>query len=180
MKRSKLLAGALALIPAAGLLAITQLADAHYPGIEGTAVCVDTSAKVTVYVESWQTTDPAHRANNNIAVYWDGVPIGNGSFTAQNGYKFTLDLKVPADGKAHNLKAVAVANFGPNGEFDYAGTSRESWVTLPESCVPATTLAPTTVPTTSIAKVQTEVLGATVTRPADVATPVEVLPRFAG
>lgn len=180
MKRSKKLLGALALVPAAGLLAMTQLADAHYPGIEGTAECIDTSAKVTVYVESWQTEDTAHRANNNVSVLWDGIPIGNGAFTAQNNYKFTLDLRVPADGKAHNLKAVAVANFGPNGEFDYAGTSRESWVTLPESCVPATTVPATTASTTTVQQVRTEVLGATVTRPADVATPVEVLPRFAG
>ncbi len=72
------------------------------------------------------------------------------------------------------------ANFGPNGEHDYAGTSREAWVTLPESCVPATTTPATTAPTTTAAQVRTEVLGETVTRPADVATPVEVLPRFAG
>ena len=171
------------MLPAAGLLAFTQMADAHYPGIEGTAECVDVTAKVTIYVESWQTTESARRANNNIAVLWDGVTVASRAFTAANGYKFTIELTAPADGAVHALKAVAVDPFGPNGEFDFQGTSRENTVTLPKSCVVATTTAAptTTAPatTTTEQKVVTSVLGTTVTR-VDVATPVEVLPRFAG
>lgn len=182
VKRSKIVVGALALLPAVGLLTWTQLADAHYPGIEGTALCLDTNAKVTIFGESWVTEDTPRRANNNIEVLWDGVRVANQSFTAANSYRFTIDLIVPADGKTHTLKAVAVTPFGPNGEYGFAETSRESTVTLPESCVPATTLPASTSTSTTTAppKVETAVLGATVSRPADVATPVEVLPRFAG
>lgn len=181
MKRSKLLAGAIALLPAAGLLAISQLADAHYPTIEATAVCVDTEAQITIKVTSWQTDENAHRQNANISVSWDGVPVASGSFTPANGYAFTVAVMAPADGAAHTIVATAVAPFGPSGEFGFAGTTNETTVTLPKSCAPVPTTAPPTTapPTTTVQQVVTEVLGTTVTR-ADVATPVEVLPRFAG
>ena len=176
MKRSKLLVGAIALLPAAGLLAITQLADAHYPDIEATAVCVDAQAKITIKVTSWQTDENARRQNANISVSWDGVPVASGSFTPANTYTFTVAVMAPADGAAHAIVATAVTAFGPNGEFGSAGAAREATVTLPKSCAPP----PTTVaPTTTVQRVVTEVLNTTVTR-ADVATPVDVLPRFAG
>jgi len=178
MKRSKLLAGAIALLPAAGLLAITQLADAHYPGIDGTAVCIDTTANVELYVESWQTDEPARRANNNVDVQWDGVSVGKGKFTAENGYKFTLKITVKADGAPHAVKAVAVDPFGPSGEYGFEGTFRTNTVAVPPSCVPTTTAAPTTTaPVTTTT--QSQVLGIVVTRP-DIPAPVEVLPKFAG
>ena len=102
-----------------------------------------------------------------------------GAFSAANNYRFTVDLQVPADGRQHTLRAIAVANFGPNGEHGFAGQARETTVTLPANCTPAATTTVTAPPTT-VQKVETAVLGATVSRPADVATPVEVLPRFAG
>ncbi len=181
MKRSKLLAGAIALLPAAGLLAITQLANAHYPDIEATAVCVNTEAKITIKVTSWQTDENARRENANISVSWDGVPVASGSFTPANTYTFTVAVMAPADGAAHAIVATAVTAFGPNGEFGSAGATREATITLPKSCAPATTTPPptTVAPTTTVPRVVTEVLGTTVTR-ADVATPVDVLPKFAG
>jgi hypothetical protein len=187
MKRSKLLAGALALLPAAGLLAVTQLADAHHPDIEAHTVCVDTSAKVTIDVTSWTETDePARRVDGNVSVSWDGAVVGHGAFTPENSYHFTVTLSLPADGTTHVANATAVAPFGPAGEYGYEGSYREVSVTLPTTCTPTTTTAPTTTaaPTTTVAPVTTttaptpvQVLGESVTRPA---VPVEVLPKFAG
>ena len=177
MKRSKLLAGAIALLPAAGLLAITQLADAHHPDVEATAVCVGTEAKVTIKVTSWQADENARRQNANISVAWDGVPVASGSFTPANGYAFTVAVMAPADGATHTIVATAVTPFGPNGEFGFAGTTDETTVTLPKSCAPVAPLI--VAPTTTLQQVVAEVLGTTVTR-ADVATPVAVLPKFAG
>ena len=87
------------------------------------------------------------------------------------------DDLLPADGRSHTLRAIGVANFGPNGEHGFAGQARETTVTLPADCTPATTTV--TAPPTTVQKVETALLGATVSRPADVATPFEVLPRFA-
>jgi hypothetical protein len=58
-------------------------------------------------------------------------------------------------------------------------------VTLPTVCVPPTTtappttVAPTSTTSTTTTTIPAQVLGESITRPA-VATPVEVLPRFAG
>jgi len=195
LKRSKIFAGALVVLPAAGLLAFTQLADAHYPDISATTACVDTRAQVTIEVTSWtETNEPLLRVDRDITVTWDSQLVGRGEFTPANNYHFTVVLTVPADGTTHIATATAVAPFGPNGEYGFEGSFRQVSVTLPATCPPppTTTVAPpptTTVappPTTTVAPPpttttgpQTEVLGETVTRPA-VAVPVEVLPRFAG
>ncbi len=188
------------MLPAAGLLACTQLADAHYPDISATAACLDTRAQVTIEVTSWtETNEPLLRVDRDITVTWDSQLVGRGEFTPANNYHFTVVLTVPADGSTHVATATAVAPFGPNGEYGFAGSFRQVSVTLPVTCLPATTTtaSPTTTvappptttvappPTTTVAPPptttgpQTEVLGETVTRPA-VAVPVEVLPRFAG
>ncbi len=191
MKRSKILAGALAFLPAAGLLAVTQLADAHHPEIAATTVCLDTTARVTINVNSWADTDePARRVDRDISVTWDGQVVGRGEFSPANNYRFTVVLTVPADGTTHVATATAEAPFGPNGEYGFQGEFRSVTVKLPTPCVPAPTTTTTTttstttapppvvnVPTTTAP--ETQVLGETVTRPA-VAVPVEVLPRFAG
>ena len=180
------------MLPVAGLLAFTQLADAHYPDISAATACVDTKAQVTIEVTSWtETNEPLLRVDRDISVTWDSQLVGRGEFTPANNYHFTVVLTVPADGTTHVATATAVAPFGPNGEYGFAGTFRQVSVTLPVTCRPATTTAsPTTTvapppTTTTVAPPptttgpQTEVLGETVTRPA-VAVPVEVLPRFAG
>jgi hypothetical protein len=187
MKRSKIFAGALALLPAAGLLTLTQLADAHHPEIEAVTVCENTTANVTFTVSSWAETDEQpRRVNNDIVVSWDGVPIHNGQFTPGNSYKFTFTKSFPADGTTHVATATAAAAFGPNEEYGFEGEFRSVKVTMPEPCPPAattTTTAPvvttTTAPvvTTTTAPQVVQVLGESVTRPA---VPVEVLPRFAG
>lgn len=177
MKRSKIVAGALALVPAAGLLALTQLADAHHPDIEAEVVCLDERAQVTITASSWITEEVPRRYNDNIAIQWDGATVGNGKFTPSNGYEFQVTFLRPADGTTHTATAVAIAPFGANGEFGFEGTFAEISVELPEDCVPASTTTP---PDTVV--VDDQVLGTSITRPAepDVAPAVEVLPRFAG
>ena len=179
MKRSKIVAGVATLIPAAGLFLMIQTAGAHFPDIAASAACADATsgnAKVVITVTSWQTDLAAgHRQDNDIAVSWDGAVVQHGVFTPENGYSFKVTLTPVADGTTHTATATAIAAFGPNGEFGFAGELRTVSVVLPKDCVPppaTTTAAPTTT-----AKAQ--VLGTTVTK-TDVATPVAVLPKFAG
>jgi hypothetical protein len=180
MKRSKMLVGALAALPALGLLAVTQLADAHHPEVEASAVCSNDIANVSVKVTSWTADEPPRRANSLVSVSWDGVQKATGSFTAANDYTFSVALAVPADGTTHTVTATAVNPFGPAGEYGFEGSFRETSVTLPTDCTPPTTTVTTTTAAPQPVEVQpAEVLGTSVTRP-DVAVPVEVLPRFAG
>lgn len=177
MKRSKIAVGAMALLPAAGLLAFTQLADAHHPDIQARVVCLDDRAEVTITASSWVTEEVPRRHNENIAIQWDGVTVANGKFLPSNGHQFVVTFLRPADGTTHTATALAVAPFGASGEFGFDGTFHTIDVKLPSNCVAAPT---TTTPDKVV--VEDQVLGTSVTRPVepDVAAAVEVLPRFAG
>jgi hypothetical protein len=175
MHRSKRMIGILAVVPAA-LLSLTQLADAHHPELEASVKCVDSQAEVTVKAWSWEDDDANRRVNKDIAISWDGVTKGSGAFTSANDYSFSTKFSVPADGTKHTATATAMVPFGPNGEFGFAGEFRQVTVTLPANCAPAPTTTTAPPPTTTV---DTVVLGTVAVR-AEVATPVEVLPRFAG
>jgi hypothetical protein len=187
MKRSKIAAGALALLPAAGLLAVTQLADAHHPELEAKVVCIDDKAEVTITAWSWVTAEVPRRYNDNIAIQWDATTVANGKFLPSNNHQFSVSFLRTADGSTHTATALAIAPFGANGEFGFDGTFRSVQVKLPEKCVPATTTtssttSTSTTSTTTTTSLTAQVLGSTVTRPVtpDVPTAVQVLPRFAG
>jgi hypothetical protein len=191
MKRSKIVAGALALAPAAGLLAVTQMAEAHHPEVRAEVVCIDTRAQVTITAWSWVTEEVPRRHNENIAIQWDGAAVANGKFLPSNNHQFSVSFMRPADGRTYTATALAIEPFGANGEFGFDGTFRSVQVKMPKECLPTPTVAPTSTaaPTTtttapaSTTTVREQVLGVTVTRPVTpevVAVAVEVLPRFAG
>ena len=153
---------------------------------------------------SWITDLNDHRYNANVAISFDGAVVGSGAYLPGNGYGFTLLYSTPADGRAHTVRATAVAGFGPTGEFGGVGEFRETTVTLPVDCSSTATTTTTTTPpgtvttTTAPGSVTTTVPGANSgidlttttavpvvvggiieTRP-DAAVPVAVIPRFAG
>lgn len=172
------------------LTAYLSRAGAHYPEIDASFVCTDNVVHATVRSTSWVTGDDERRHNDHIEITWDGRAIGRGSFSAANDYSFEIRYDTAPDGRTHTVRATAKVAFGREQQFDYAGTSRETTLTLPDSCAPATspttTVTTTTTTTTTTTAsppttARTEVLGETVTLPpAQPAIPVVVQPSFTG
>ena len=116
-------------------------ASAHNPTVTAEIVCDPVTGALTILYEStaWAgigpdpTNDPS-RANGNIAITLDGVPVESGSYSAPD-YSFSGDIPVPAGagaGDVIEVGALAVGNWG-NGETG----GQFAWfdVVVPESCV---------------------------------------------
>jgi hypothetical protein len=155
-------------------------ASAHHPEIRAENVCLEGVPAVAVTATAWETDlEPTRRVNTDVRIDASGphtaVTLG-GNFVAPD-YEARVMFQVPnAIGDTLIVRATAVAPWGPNQEFGYAGTWRETTVTIANVCPdgtfgseerPATTVAAP--PTTAAAQGSAtpppvQVLGATVTR----------------
>ncbi len=194
------LAIAAAVTVAGGFGVLVRSADAHHPEVAATAVCANGTALVSIRSTSWETDEASRRYNSDVSISVDGVVVGRGAFLPTNQYSFTITTQAVPDGGSHIVRATAVAAFGPAGEFGDAAAFREAAVTLPSGCpngpsptttsplsvTTTTSIAPTPTPTTVVATATTSTVPVAVggiieTRPeARAASPVEVVPRFAG
>ncbi len=137
------------LLVIAGLLMFQSVASAHHPEIQATPVCLtETTARITVTTRAWDTSEPDHRVNTNVAVTI-ATQTFNGAFTAANGYQFSVAVTVPANGVTYVARATSIAPWGPNGEFGSAGEFRETTVTAPNPCPASTSTTTTTTSTTT-------------------------------
>jgi len=131
----------------------------------------ETSARITVTATAWTTPEPDHRINPNVVVTIAGQTF-NGAFNAGNGYQFSVQVTVPANGATYVARATAVAAWGPNGEFGSAGEFRETTVTVPTACVEGgTTTTTTSTTTTSSTSTTTSTTVPTTTAPPTTAAP---------
>ena len=174
---SKLKVGSVAATAAlAGALFLTtQGADAHHADVA--VVCLAAPATIRVTAVAWDAPTADGRVNNAIVITFDGAVTFTGSFNAANGYTFSTDFVAPVATGTHVVRATAASGWGPDASIDI-GEFREATIALPCGPPPSTTTSLPAAPTTTVLPV--EVLGTTVTRPPDIAVPVDVLPRFAG
>ena len=158
----------------AGFVVFQSVASAHHPEIQASPVCFnETSARITVTATAWTTPEPDHRINPNVVVTIAGQTF-NGAFNAGNGYQFSVQVTVPANGATYIARATAVAAWGPNGEFGSAGEFRETTVTVPTQCVEGGTTTTTTSTTTTSTTTSTTV--PTTTAPPTTAAPTTAAP----
>jgi len=156
----------------AGFVVFQSVASAHHPEIQASPACFnETSARITVTATAWTTPEADHRINPNVVVTIAGQTF-NGAFNAGNGYQFSVQITVPANGATYVARATAVAAWGPNGEFGSAGEFRETTVTVPTACVEGGTTTTTTSTTTTSTTTSTTV--PTTTAPPTTAAPTTV------
>ena len=137
---------AIAISLATGLLISPSAAQAHHPTITAEIVCDEATGEMSILFTStaWAgsgsdpTNDPS-RANANIAIRLDGVAVTSGSYTAPS-YSFSGSVPLPAGKEAGDIvedSALAVARWG-NGEPG----GQSNWIDLvvPDACVVDTAL----------------------------------------
>lgn len=184
MKKIRYILAGLGLV--IGVLLITEQASAHHPEITAEAECSNGLTSVTVaHAEAWQTEDEDHRYNDSIQIAYRAVDdisftsVGTGKFLPSNGYKFSLAFSVPTSAKQIVVRATALANWGPQQQFQGDSDFREVTVDLPLNCndlIETTTTTPTF---TTIERQTTTTIttGSTTIPPADT---IVRQPRFTG
>jgi hypothetical protein len=181
-------------VVAAAVLATTialqsSPASAHHPDVAAENVCLDGVPTIVVTATAWETDlEPARRVNTDVRIDVDGpgTDLSQGGVFVSPDFRAQVAFEVPgAVGHTLHVRATAVAAWGPNQEFGFAGTWAETTVTVADLCPdgtfgneerpPLSEQAPvTTVPAPVEAGPPTTVtvLGATVTRvPAQVPVP---------
>jgi hypothetical protein len=157
-------------------------ASAHYPEVTATNACVDGHPAIEVRATAWQTDLPNdHRMNRNVRVDISGPHTSDGVtglFVAPDFWS-QAEFAVPdAVGDTLTARATAIDAWGPNGEYGYAGTYRETTIDVVDVCHTDVAPAPTTMapPVTSVPgpvqdRVHTEVLGQVLVRSTPAALP---------
>ena len=165
-----------------GFIAFQGVTSAHNPVISAKAVCIDGTdrAKITVHVESWQTSEgDEHRTHNDVVVTIAGQTV-HGKFNKANNFEFDVNVEVAADGKTYTATATTDENWGTNGQIviPIGAQTRSVNVTVPMPCLvaPTSTVAPTSIATSSTSTTSTTT---TTTIPVTVQGIVETAPTTA-
>jgi hypothetical protein len=113
-------------------------ASAHYPEVTATNACVDGHPAIEVRATAWQTDLPNdHRMNRNVRVDISGPHTSDGVtglFVAPDFWS-QAEFAVPdAVGDTLTARATAIDAWGPNGEYGYAGTYRETTIDVVDVC----------------------------------------------
>lgn len=130
MRNRFVVAVAIAMSVATGLLVSPGAALAHHPEITAQVVCNETTGVMTINFTStaWAgegadpTNDPS-RANSQIDIRLDGVTVTTGAYVAPT-YSFSGSLAIPANkvaGDVVEVSAFAVGNWG-NGDTTHEST----------------------------------------------------------
>lgn len=132
---------AVAMSVATGLLVSPSSAWAHHPTITAEVVCDPATDALTINFtstawEGWGSdpTDDPSRANSHIDIMLDGVVVAAGAYTAPD-YSFSGSVPVPAGkvaGDVVEVSAIAVDSWG-NG--NPGGDSTSFDLIVPGSCV---------------------------------------------
>ena len=97
----------------AGLMTFQTAASAHHPEIQATPVCLtETTARITVTASAWDTSEPDHRVNTNVALTIANQTF-SGAFNAGNGYQFSVTIDVPANGVTYVARVDRRCAVGP-------------------------------------------------------------------
>jgi hypothetical protein len=125
----------------AAALAFGQLpASAHHPEVVAENVCVEGVPSIAVTATAWETDlGDERRINTDVRIEATGPHTSKsvqGVFVSPD-YEAQVVFEVPdAIGDTLIVRATAIAPWGPNGEFGFAGTWRETWVTVADVCPP--------------------------------------------
>lgn len=187
------------IVATAAILLWPSNADAHHPELSVSSVCVEPdNSLVSVEAKAWefwddgQTVSSDRRYNPDVRVEMSNpvsnwVEIGHGEFTDKNNFSFTVNSIQPNSAGAVTVRVRSVGPWGPNGEYESLGDTREAVIDLSDDC---TTITTTTKPTTTggIATTATSPTITTTTEPTNgititrdiPATPVPLTPRFTG
>jgi hypothetical protein len=138
MRRRVIVGGAAAI--AVALAWHQSPASAHHPEVVAENACVEGVPSIEVTATAWETDlGDERRINKDIRIDATGPNTSesvSGVFVSPD-YEARVVFEVPnAIGDTVIVRATAVAPWGPNGEFGFAGTWRETWVTVADVCPP--------------------------------------------
>lgn len=139
----------------------SKSADAHHPEVLVSSVCIPPDESfIGIMATAWKFWDdgtpvtPDRRFNSDVRVYIGNSSImadswllvGRGHFGPDNNYSFvTNNIQKNAVGSV-TVRVVSVAPWGPNGEFNSLGDTREAVIDLSNDCANEATTTTTTTP----------------------------------
>jgi LPXTG-motif cell wall-anchored protein len=142
-----------ALSVSTGVIGGLAPAYAHHPEITATVLCEDGTIVIQWMSKSWKQ-DPnndGESGNPDIRIYFDGVEVAKGAYTAANGYQFGGTTPWPNLNDTHVVvKAVAVAAFNNgNSKGEFRTTTVDLTADIKKECCPEETTTTTEQETTT-------------------------------